>query len=92
MKMEETIPEGWQIKENALQREFVFPDFRSAFSFMTAVALLAEADNHHPDWSNSYNRVRICLTTHSEGRVSQKDFRLARKINEVSAGFLPLEN
>ena len=86
MSLNERIPEGWEIENNALRREFRFLDFRAAFSFMTAVALLAERHNHHPDWTNSYNTVKIALTTHSQGRVTTKDCQLAREINESLAG------
>jgi 4a-hydroxytetrahydrobiopterin dehydratase len=71
---------GWSIRNGALHREFVFKDFVEAFGFMTRVALAAEAMNHHPDWSNSWNRVSISLITHSAGGLTANDFELATKI------------
>ncbi len=74
--------ESWTINaKGCLERDFTFKDFSVAFGFMTRVALLAESQNHHPEWSNVYNRVHIELTTHSAGGLSKKDFRLAASIN-----------
>ena len=68
----------WEEKENQLQRTFEFNDFSEAFAFMTRVALAAEKLNHHPDWSNSYNKVTIALTSHDAGSVvTEKDRKLA---------------
>ncbi len=68
----------WEEKENQLQRTFEFNDFSEAFAFMTRVALAAEKLNHHPDWSNSYNKVTIALTSHDAGGVvTEKDRKLA---------------
>jgi 4a-hydroxytetrahydrobiopterin dehydratase len=69
----------------ALRRGFGFPDFSAAFAFMVRVALLAEAAGHHPDWSNSYNKVEIALSTHSAGGVTDKDVALARGIDRLAA-------
>lgn len=71
----------WTLKENTLNREFGFRNFVDAFSFMTAIALVAEKMNHHPDWSNSYNKVSIALTTHEAGGITQRDFDLAAIID-----------
>jgi len=68
---------------NAIRRSFKFNDFNEAFSFMAAVALKAEQMNHHPEWSNVYNRVEIILTTHSDGGVTAKDVNLARFIDTL---------
>lgn len=75
--MEEIKP--WQevTGRKAITRRFLFTDFKQAFSFMTAVALKAEADDHHPEWTNVYNRVDITLTTHDAGQVTEKDYALA---------------
>ncbi|ACJ00365.1 4a-hydroxytetrahydrobiopterin dehydratase [Rhodospirillum centenum] len=62
---------------DAIRRSFVFPDFNAAFGFMTRVALLAETMNHHPEWSNVYNRVEVTLTTHDAGGVTALDVRMA---------------
>lgn len=72
----------WQVREEKLYRQFVFKDFVSAFSFMTQVALLAEKMDHHPDWSNVYNRVDVALTTHDLGGISMRDITLAKQIDE----------
>ena len=74
----------WQEKENALVIELTFSDFREAFDFMTDVAALAEAHDHHPEWSNVYNRVSIRLTTHDAGnRVTDRDRLLAEAISAL---------
>lgn len=76
---------GWRhdAGENALVREFAFKDFSGAFGFMARVALAAEKAGHHPDWSNSYNKVRIALCTHDAGGISQKDLDLAAAIDTL---------
>lgn len=73
----------WELKENKLHFEHEFKDFKEAFSFMTKIAEAAEEMNHHPEWFNVYNKVRIDLTTHDAGGISQKDFELAHKINQA---------
>ncbi|ABC24375.1 4a-hydroxytetrahydrobiopterin dehydratase [Rhodospirillum rubrum] len=67
----------------ALTRSFGFKDFSEAFGFMARVALEAQAQDHHPDWSNSYNRVDITLSTHDSGGLSAKDFALAKAIDRI---------
>jgi 4a-hydroxytetrahydrobiopterin dehydratase len=74
---------GWFLRPGWLVREFKFASFVEAFGFMARVALLAERMNHHPDWSNVYNKVSISLNTHDLGGISTWDFELARQINEV---------
>ncbi len=76
---------GWTVREGKLHREFRFPDFIEAFGFMTRVALAAQEMDHHPDWSNVYNRVVIDLVTHDLGGISTLDVELARRIG----GLLP---
>jgi 4a-hydroxytetrahydrobiopterin dehydratase len=72
----------WEEKNNTLYREFEFSNFSEAFAFMTRVALEAEKMDHHPDWSNVYNKVEISLSTHSAGDiVTEKDRKLAKKID-----------
>jgi 4a-hydroxytetrahydrobiopterin dehydratase len=70
---------GWRLSDDglAITRRFVFADFNAAFGFMTRVALAAERADHHPEWSNVYNRVDIRLTTHDAGGVTERDFALA---------------
>lgn len=75
---------AWTERDGALHREFEFADFSEAFAFMTRVALLAERADHHPDWSNSWNRVSISLTTHDAGNVvTASDRELAAAIDEL---------
>lgn len=73
----------WKIESDQLVREYKFKDFIEAFGFMTKVALLAQQANHHPEWSNVYNKVKICLTTHDAGRITKKDIDLAAQIDEL---------
>ncbi|MCB1676157.1 MAG: 4a-hydroxytetrahydrobiopterin dehydratase [Halioglobus sp.] len=73
----------WALDQHKLYRHFVFENFVEAFGFMTQVALLAETMNHHPEWSNTYNRVEIHLTTHEAGGISTRDFTLARRIDSL---------
>jgi 4a-hydroxytetrahydrobiopterin dehydratase len=68
---------------DAITCEFKFKNFSEAFGFMTRVALLAEKADHHPEWSNVYNRVTISLTTHSAGGLTGKDIALARTIDDL---------
>jgi 4a-hydroxytetrahydrobiopterin dehydratase len=63
---------------HAIERNWVFKDFNQAFAFMTRVALAAEQRNHHPNWSNVYNRVQVQLSTHDAGGLTDKDIELAR--------------
>jgi len=72
-------PPGWQRTSgrDAIARRFEFKDFSAAFAFMTRVALLAEKMDHHPEWSNVYNKVDVALTTHDAGGVTEKDIKMA---------------
>ena len=74
---------GWRIVNDKLEKEFVFRDFVEAFGFMSQIALYAEKQNHHPEWSNVYKRVKIALTTHELGGISERDFRLATAIEQT---------
>lgn len=68
-------------ERDAIRRDFRFADFAEAFAFMTRVALVAERMNHHPEWSNAWNRVSVTLTTHDADGVTHKDIALARAID-----------
>jgi 4a-hydroxytetrahydrobiopterin dehydratase len=72
---------GWAYTDTAIRREFKFRNFIDAFSFMTGIALEAEKMNHHPDWTNVYDKVTISLNTHSANGITQLDFDLAKKID-----------
>ena len=72
---------------DAIGREFLFADFRQAFSFMTQLALAAEKLNHHPEWANVYNRVTVLLTTHDAGGLTARDFELAALADEAYERF-----
>lgn len=74
---------GWSLEKNSLNRDFKFKSFVEAFSFMTAIALVAEKLDHHPDWSNSYNKVSISLTNHEAKGITQLDFDLAKTIDRI---------
>jgi len=74
----------WTETDNKLYKSFTFKDFSEAFSFMTRVALAAEKMNHHPTWTNTYNKVEIWLNTHDAGDiVTEKDQKLANEINKL---------
>lgn len=73
----------WQDKNGELYRQFEFKDFKQAFEFMSKVAEAAEAQNHHPKWQNEYNKVDIWLSTHSAGKVTDKDHQLAEAIDNI---------
>jgi 4a-hydroxytetrahydrobiopterin dehydratase len=70
---------------DGITRRFTFADFNAAFGFMTRVAILAEKADHHPEWSNVYNRVDIILTTHDAGGLSRRDIDLAQAIDAIAA-------
>lgn len=75
---------GWIEENGKLCRIFKFADFTEAFAFMTRVAFIAEKQNHHPEWTNIYNTVRIELNTHDAGgAITEKDHRLAAAINRI---------
>ncbi len=74
----------WKEQNNQLVRTFEFGDFSEAFAFMTRVAILAEKHNHHPEWTNVYNKLEIKLSTHDAGNViTEKDRKLAKAIDEL---------
>ncbi len=74
----------WKEQNDQLIRQFDFNDFQEAFAFMVRVAFLAEAQNHHPEWTNVYNRVEIRLSTHDAGnKVTEKDRKLANAIDQL---------
>jgi len=76
---------GWNIVDGKLNRTFEFADFNEAFGFMTRIAMEVEKLNHHPEWFNVYNRVKIELVTHDVGGLSNFDFKLAQIINRIAS-------
>jgi 4a-hydroxytetrahydrobiopterin dehydratase len=75
----------WTLQAGKLHRELRFPDFAHAFGFMASVAVVAEAMNHHPEWSNVYAKVTIDLVTHDAAGITRLDVELARKIDALAA-------
>ncbi|NBC66842.1 MAG: 4a-hydroxytetrahydrobiopterin dehydratase [Bacteroidetes bacterium] len=76
--------DGWSFEGDTITKDFSFPDFKEAISFMVRVGFEAEALVHHPDWSNVYNSVSITLSTHDAGdKVTEKDIKLAKTIEEI---------
>lgn len=86
-EIEEALAElpGWSEREGRLHKSFRFRDFSEAFGFMTRVALTAETMNHHPEWSNVWNRVTVDLVTHDAGGLTNADVELARRIEALAA-------
>jgi 4a-hydroxytetrahydrobiopterin dehydratase len=78
-----SIPDGWQERDEALEREFEFPSFPEAIAFVNRVAELAEAENHHPDIAISYRRVTLRWTTHSAGGITDRDRELAERSSKL---------
>ncbi len=74
---------GWEVVDGKLHRELVLDDFVAAFGLMAQVAISAEKLNHHPEWSNVYNRVTIDLMTHDAGGLTELDLELARRVNRA---------
>ena len=75
---------GWEVQEGKLHKRFKFKDFVTAMGWMVSVALEAEKLDHHPDWCNSWNKVRVDLWTHSAGAITELDVALARKMNALA--------
>lgn len=81
--MTSSAPDGWSVVDGHLHRELEFHDFVEAFGFMAMVAVLAEKADHHPNWSNAYNKVVIDLVSHDEGAITDRDHALAKAINKA---------
>ncbi|GGE44724.1 4a-hydroxytetrahydrobiopterin dehydratase [Psychroflexus planctonicus] len=75
--------DGWEYNENAIHTTIEFKDFKEAFSAMTRIAFEAEAQQHHPEWTNVYNNLEINLSTHDAGGVTQKDIEMATTIETL---------
>ena len=74
---------SWIINNKTIKKEFKFENFIEAFGFMSKVALLSEKIDHHPDWQNTYNKVKINLTTHDKGGITTNDTKLAESIDKL---------
>lgn len=79
----EDLP-GWSGGDDFITKVFQFKDFAAAFGFMTEIAVVAEAMNHHPQWYNVYNRVDVTLTTHDAGGLTEKDVTLAKRMEQAA--------
>jgi 4a-hydroxytetrahydrobiopterin dehydratase len=86
-ELDETVRalSGWELKDGKLQKSFKFSNFIEAFGFMTRIALEAEKINHHPEWSNVYNTVKVKLSTHDAGGITDYDIKLANIIDHTKA-------
>lgn len=86
-ELDEALSEldGWSVEDGKLHKEYEFEDFVTAFGFMASVALCAERKNHHPEWFNVYNRVRVDLSTHDVGGITTWDVELAKDMDDVAA-------
>ncbi len=74
---------GWELIDDGIEKSFVFRDFKEAFSIMTRIAMECEVRNHHPEWSNVYNRLNIRFSTHDAGGLTDSDFHLARTVDAI---------
>jgi len=83
MVSETEVPQGWAVDGGKLHRELEFKDFSQAWAFMSRVALAAEKADHHPDWSNSWNKVTIELVSHDKGGITDRDLAMADTINAL---------
>ena len=86
IESEATKITGWKLVNGKLNKSFEFKNFIEAFGFMTKVAMQAEKMNHHPEWFNVYNKVKIDLVTHDVNGISNYDIKLANAINKIQSG------
>ena len=84
IKKELTSLIGWSVVNGKLHRDFVFTDFIEAFGFMSKAAIHIEKMNHHPEWFNVYNKIKVDLITHDAGGITQNDVNLARTLNSLA--------
>ena len=75
--------DGWKFNSNAIEKNFVFKNFKEALSMMVRIGFEAEGMNHHPEWTNVYNKLKIRLNTHDVDGITEKDFALAKKIDTL---------
>ena len=74
---------GWYFENNALEKKIQFNNFREAISFMVRISFICESENHHPEWTNVYNKLTIRFSTHDAGGVTDKDFKIAGEIDKI---------
>lgn len=74
---------GWELKDNGIEKSFTFENFKQAFSVMTHIAMECEVQNHHPEWSNVYNRLQVRFSTHDAGGLTDLDFMMARTVEDI---------
>jgi len=84
--MDSFLQKQWEEIDRKLYKVIIFKDFQEAFAFMVKVALLAEKNNHHPKWTNQWNKVEIWLCTHDAGSITEKDHKMAREIDALLEG------
>jgi 4a-hydroxytetrahydrobiopterin dehydratase len=84
IKKELTSLSGWSVVNGKLHKDFVFQDFIEAFGFMSRAAIHIEKMNHHPEWFNVYNKIKVDLVTHDAGGITQNDINLARTLNSLA--------
>ncbi|MDE1727167.1 MAG: 4a-hydroxytetrahydrobiopterin dehydratase [Thaumarchaeota archaeon] len=84
IKQELTSLQGWSVLNGKLHKDFVFTDFIEAFGFMTKAAIHIEKMNHHPEWFNVYNKIKVELVTHDAGGITQNDINLAKTLNSLA--------
>ena len=84
--MDNFLQKQWEEIDKRLYKVIIFKDFQEAFAFMVKVAILAEKNNHHPKWTNQWNKVEIWLCTHDAGSITEKDRKLAREIDTLLEG------
>jgi len=78
-----TVDPSWKLDGEFICRNFLFKDFAEAFAFMTKVAVLSEKLNHHPNWENVFNKVKIAISTHETNGLTERDFELALEIDKI---------
>ncbi len=76
--------QGWSVVNGKLHKDFVFADFIEAFGFMSRAAIHIEKMNHHPEWFNVYNKIKVELVTHDAGGITQNDVNLAKTLNSLT--------
>ncbi|MGI0046420.1 MAG: 4a-hydroxytetrahydrobiopterin dehydratase [Nitrosotalea sp.] len=84
IKKELTDLQGWSVVNGKLHKDFVFTDFIEAFGFMSRAAIHIEKMNHHPEWFNVYNKIKVELVTHDAGGITQNDINLAKTLNSLA--------